>query len=63
MSTRTTHGVATWLLLLAAAAVLAASLITDSSGARLELAPVFVAAALAAVAIRSFRSRPLHREH
>ena len=55
--TSTKQGVATWLLVVAAAALLAASLITDTSGANLELAPVFVGAALALVAVLSFRAR------
>jgi hypothetical protein len=54
---RTKRGVATWLLVVTAVAVLVASLITDTSGAHLELAPVFVGAALAAAAVRLFRSR------
>jgi hypothetical protein len=55
---RTKQGVAVWLLVVTATACVAASLITDTSGAHLELAPVFVGAALAVVAIRVCRSRP-----
>ena len=47
-----------WLLVVAAFAAGAASLISDTSGAHLELAPVFFGAALAVVAVRMFRSRP-----
>jgi UPF0716 family protein affecting phage T7 exclusion len=54
---RTKHGVAGWLLVVAALAVLAASFITDTSGAHLELAPVFVGAAVAVAAVRMFRHR------
>ena len=60
--TSTKQGVATWLLVVAAAALLAASLITDTSGANLELAPVFLGAALALVAVRPFRHRSGRRE-
>jgi uncharacterized membrane protein YgaE (UPF0421/DUF939 family) len=61
--TRTKQGVATWLFLVAAAALLAASLITDTSGANLELAPVFVGAALALVSVRLFLHRSGSRRH
>jgi hypothetical protein len=54
---RTKHVVAAWLLVVAALAVLAASLISDTTGAHLQLAPVFVGAAVAAAAVRMFRSR------
>jgi hypothetical protein len=54
---RTKHGVAGWLLVVAALAVLAASLITDTTGSHLELAPVFVGAAVAVAAVRLFRHR------
>jgi hypothetical protein len=54
---QTKRGVAVWLLVVAAIAAVAASLITDTTGAHLELAPVFVGAALAAAGVRMFRSR------
>jgi hypothetical protein len=57
----TKRGVAAWLLVVAALAAVAASLITDTSGAHLKLAPVFFGAALAVVAVRIFRSRPGRR--
>ena len=53
----TKHGVAAWLLVVAATAVLAASLITDTTGSHLELAPVFVGAAVAVTAVRMFWHR------
>ena len=54
---QTKRGVAVWLLVVAVIAVVTASLITDTTGAHLELAPVFVGAALAAAGVRMFRSR------
>ena len=54
---RTKHGVAGWLLVVAALAVLAASFITDTTGSHLQLAPVFVGAAVAAAAVRTFVHR------
>jgi uncharacterized membrane protein (UPF0136 family) len=54
---RTKQGVAVWLLVVTAIAAVAAYLISDTSGAHLKLAPVFVGAALAAAAVRMFRSR------
>jgi len=47
-----------WLLVVAVIAAVATSLITDPTGAHLELAPVFVGTALAVVGVRVFRSRP-----
>ena len=55
--TLTKRGVAIWLLVVTVIAAMAAHLITDTSGAHLKLAPVFVGAALAVVAVRIFRSR------
>jgi len=55
---QTKRGVAVWLLVVTAIAAGAASLISDPSGAHLELAPVFFGAALAVVTVRMFRSRP-----
>lgn len=52
----TKRGVAGWLLLVLAVAVAATDLIHDPSGARLELAPVFLAAAVAAVSVRWLRT-------
>ena len=46
-----------WLLAVAAIAAVAASLITDTTGAHLELAPVFFGAAVAVVTVRVFRTR------
>ena len=54
---QTKRGVAAWLLVVVALAAAAASLITDTSGAHLELAPVFVGAAVAVASVRMFRSR------
>jgi len=51
-----------WLLVVAAVAAGAASLISDTSGAHLELAPVFLGAAIAVAAGRLYRSRPRRRE-
>ncbi len=48
----TKRGVAGLLLLVVSLAVGAFDLIHDTTGARLELAPVFVAAAIAAVSVR-----------
>ncbi len=55
--THTKHRVAAWLLVVAALTLLTASLITDTSGANLELAPLFVGAAVAATAVRMYRTR------
>jgi hypothetical protein len=55
---QTKHAVAVWLLVVTANAAVAAYLISDTSGAHLELAPVFVGAAVAVAAIHVFRSRP-----
>ena len=53
---QTKRGVAVWLLVVAAIAAAATSLITDPTGAHLELAPVFVGTALAVVGVRVFLS-------
>jgi hypothetical protein len=49
--------VALWLLLFGALAGAAACLVTDSSGAHLQLAPVFLGVALAVAAVWLLRSR------
>ena len=49
--------VAAWLLVVGGFAVVAAYLVSDSSGAHLELAPVFFGVAIAVVFVRTFRSR------
>ena len=54
---RTKRAVVVWLLVVAAIAAAATSLITDPTGSHLELAPVFVGTALAVVGVRVFRSR------
>ncbi len=54
-STRST--VTAWLLVVGGLAVMAAYLVSDRSGAHLELAPVFFGVALAVVFVRMFRSR------
>ena len=46
-----------WLLLVGGFATVAACLVTDSSGAHLQLAPVFVGVALAVATVWMFRSR------
>jgi hypothetical protein len=55
--TRYKRVTAVWLLLPAVGAGVAACLVTDSPGAHLELAPVFVGVALAVATVRTFRSR------
>ena len=55
---RNRHAVTVWLLVVTAIAAVTAYLISDTSGAHLELAPVFVGAAVAVAAIHVFRSRP-----
>jgi len=55
--TRNKRVMAVWLLLPAVGAGVAACLVTDSPGAHLELAPVFVGVALAVVSVRTYRSR------
>jgi hypothetical protein len=49
--------VTAWLLVVGGFAVVASRLVSDSSGAQLELAPVFFGAALAVVFLRMFRAR------
>jgi uncharacterized membrane protein YeaQ/YmgE (transglycosylase-associated protein family) len=49
--------VALWLLLVGALAGAAACLVTDRSGAHLQLAPVFLGVALAVAAVWLLRSR------
>jgi hypothetical protein len=49
--------VAAWLLVVGGFAVISASFVSDSSGAHLELAPVFVGVAIAVAFVRLFRSR------
>jgi hypothetical protein len=49
--------VAAWLLVVAVLAIGCALLVTDPTGAHLELAPVFVGAALALASVRAFRAR------
>jgi hypothetical protein len=53
----TKRTMAAWLLVVGGFAVLAAYLVSDSTGAQLELVPVFFGAAIAVVFIRMFRSR------
>jgi uncharacterized membrane protein (UPF0136 family) len=53
----TKRGVAAWLLVVGALAAVSAYLVTDTSGAHLKLAPVFVGVALAVATVRMFRSR------
>jgi hypothetical protein len=48
---------AVWLLLPAVGVGVAACLVSDTPGAHLELAPVFVGVALAVVTVRTYRSR------
>jgi membrane protein implicated in regulation of membrane protease activity len=48
---------AVWLLVLGAAAGVTPWLVTESSGAHLQLAPVFVGVALAVATVWKFRSR------
>ncbi len=60
--TYTKRGVAAWLLAVAGLASAAAYLIRDTSGAHLELAPVFVGAAVAVTTVWTFRSRQGRRE-
>jgi hypothetical protein len=55
--TKSKRVMAVWLLLPAVGAGVAACLVTDSPGAHLELAPVFVGVALAVVTVRTYRSR------
>jgi len=49
--------VAAWLLVVGALATASAYLVSDSSGAHLELAPLFFGVAMAVVVVRMFRSR------
>ncbi len=51
------RGVAVGLLVCAVFATIGALLVTDPTGAHLELAPLFVGAALALASLRAFRSR------
>jgi hypothetical protein len=53
----TKRTVAAWLLVVGGFAVSSASFVSDSSGAHLELAPVFVGVAIAAAFVRLFWSR------
>jgi hypothetical protein len=48
---------AAWLLVVGGFAVVSAYLVSDSSGAHLELAPVFFGVAIAVVCVHAFRSR------
>jgi hypothetical protein len=50
--------IADWLLVVVTMAAAAAYLISDTSGAHLELAPLFVGAAVVVAALRLLRSRP-----
>jgi predicted cobalt transporter CbtA len=54
---RTKRTVAAWLLVVFGFAVVSADLVSDSSGAHLELAPVFFGVAIAVAFVRMFRSR------
>jgi hypothetical protein len=53
----TKRTVTAWLLVVGGFAVLAAYFVSDSTGAQLELAPVFFGVAIAVVFVRMFRSR------
>jgi hypothetical protein len=53
----TKRTMAAWLLVVGGFAVVSASLVSDGSGAHLELAPLFFGVALAVVFVRTFRSR------
>ena len=53
----TKRGVAVGLLVSAVFAITGALLVTDPTGAHLELAPLFVGVALALASLRAFRSR------
>ncbi len=54
---RTKRSVTAWLLVVGGFAVMAAYLVSDGSGAHLELAPVFFGVAIAVVFVRIFRAR------
>jgi Flp pilus assembly protein TadB len=49
--------VTAWLLVVGGLAVMAAYLVSDGSGAHLELAPLFFGVAMAVVFVRLYRSR------
>jgi hypothetical protein len=53
----TKRTMAAWLLVVGGFAVVAAYFVSDSSGANLELAPVFFGVAISVVCVRTFRSR------
>ena len=53
----TKRTVTAWLLVVGGLAVTSAYMVSDSSGAHLELAPVFFGVALAVAFVRLFRSR------
>ncbi len=53
----TKRTVTAWLLIVGGLAAISAYLVGDTSGAHLELAPVFFGVALAVVFVRMFRSR------
>jgi len=53
----TKRTVTAWLLVVGGLAVMAAYFMSDSSGAHLELAPLFFGVAMAVVFVRMFRSR------
>jgi hypothetical protein len=55
--THTKRGVTAWLLVVGGLTFCSAYLVGDGSPAHLELAPVFVGAALAAAMVRVFRYR------
>jgi hypothetical protein len=52
------HGLAASLLMLSALAFATAYLIQDTTGAHLELAPIFFGAALVVLTVRVARTRP-----
>jgi hypothetical protein len=53
----TKRTVTAWLLVVGGLAVTTAYLVSDDTGARLELAPLFFGVAMAVVVVRTYRSR------
>lgn len=53
----TKRTVTAWLLVVGGLAVMTAYLVSDASGAHLELAPLFFGVAMAVVVVRLYRSR------
>jgi len=52
-----------WLVIVGGLAMISAFLVRDTSGAHLELAPVFVGVAVAVVFVRLFRTRSGRGRH